>query len=102
MPYIFRVEDENFIGCYQGDKTICLEFCNKHDDYEQYPGPQHDEGIDRLPIADEICGFLSIKQLKDWFTKDELHLLKLHGYKIKRVEVIEITAIGKRQVLAIR
>jgi hypothetical protein len=107
MPYIYRVENKLKKGCYWGkhyDKKICdiigdhFWKCN----YNKHPIPEEDKGIKRYIKRNEICGFKTKKQALKWFTFKELKGLLKIGYKLKKIKVKEITAIGQKQVLAIR
>ena len=101
MNKIYRVEDEDGVGPYGRDYNV--EFLESHNcDRGKHPTPYYDPGIRRECRENEICGFLSIKQLLNWFSVNELYKLKKCGYKLKRVEVNKITAIGRFQCLAIR
>jgi len=102
MPKIYRVENEEREGCYafveDTFKILGEHFIN----LEKYPEPLIDKKIKRNPLTEEICGFLNLEQSKKWFSDIELLELEKLGYYLKEVEVKKITAIGERQVLAIR
>jgi hypothetical protein len=102
MTFIYRVESDTGRGCYTDNKDICLEFALAHNSLNGHPCPNQDKGIDRNMGNEEICGFISVRQFKQWFTKEERRALYEEGFKLKRIEVKEITAIGEKQVLAIR
>lgn len=102
---IWRVENKEGIGCYRKETGFISEyFTKKHDEYKMstHPLPQLDKGINRNMISGEICGFRNLKQAKDWFTRIDLIILKHFGFRLKQVEVIQITAIGQKQVLAVK
>lgn len=106
MKTIHRVENEEGFGCYRNkkeDKEIYAVIGShfKMGGTNKQPLPYNDKGIDRC-TRNEICGFLDLKQATNWFTPNELKGLEKLGYTLKKVIVKEITAIGKKQILAIR
>jgi hypothetical protein len=102
--YIYRVEDENGEGCYSAHLPELERMYNKHANIglPVYPQPIDDVGIQMNPEPDEICGFKDKVQALSWFSKYELRRMKKFGFELKKVEVEAITAIGERQVLAVR
>lgn len=102
--YIYRVEDENGEGCYSAHLPELERMYIKHADigFPVYPRPIDDIGIQREIDNKEICGFASIGQALNWFSKYELRRMKKFGFELKKVEVEKITGYGVRQVLAIR
>lgn len=107
MPYIYRVENKNKEGCYMGKeyekgmKTAIGSHFLKGGD-KKHPLVWKDKGMSRNSRKGEICGFKNKAQTYKWFTKKELKALSELGYKLKRVVVKKITAIGEKQILAIR
>lgn len=103
MHYIWRVQNHTNWGPYsQGHIDGDLaEMLDKHNTDNGHPTPYKDKGIDRGMEVDEICGFKDMAQVKAWFTKDELLSLYAAGFKLIRLRVWAITAIGEKQVLAI-
>jgi hypothetical protein len=101
---IYRLEDKSGIGCYRSCGIKFLDnLVKRHDrQWEKYPTPRYDIGIDREIRPKEICGFKDKIQALNWFSKYELKKLNELGFKLKEIEVAEITAIGEKQVLAIR
>jgi hypothetical protein len=103
MQEVYRVEDEDGYGCYTtSTDNFYHKHLLKHQDLERTPTPEHDRGIDRFLREKEICGFLNLEQANNWFTKKELKLLEGEGFELKKVKVRRITAIGEKQVLAVR
>jgi len=110
MKTIYRVENDEGFGCYYGksydEEADILHshfFCSSDADKRKHPLACEDRGIDRDIISgEEIFGFLNIEQAKAWFTPDELKGLEKLGYALKKVIVKEITAVGEKQVLAIK
>ena len=99
--FIYRIETDDGIGCYRFMNDF--PFLQEHnEDIEHHPTPYNDTGILRGMEEGEICGFTSLTKLKKWFTLQEIKLLRADGFTIKKVEVINITAYGEKQVLAIR
>ena len=97
MNTIFRIQNKNGNGPYVNQNLSCLAndtSCSGH------PAPYADEGIDRLAMYKERCGFHSIQQLKEWFNVQTLFELKKHGFDIVEVQG-KITARGKKQILFI-
>lgn len=95
--YIYRVENDKKEGCYKNG-AMQLNELDSHDD-ELHPHPTKDEGIKRYCMENEKCGFLNLKQVRIWFTKNELMRLRKNGYHLKRIKINKITAIGKFQIL---
>lgn len=105
MTKIWRVENKEGRGCYQGQshKPFIGDMIARHDlDEIRTPMPYNDKGIGRCSKSPEICGFVNKKQAQEWFSKDDLILLKDFGFDLKEVEVSRITATGRRQILAVR
>lgn len=101
--YIYRVEDENGEGCYSCHLEDLEKMYNRHTfNGINYPRPQEDIGIQRTTKEFEICGFKDMEQALSWFTEEDLKLLNACGFKLKKVAVLLITAVGEKQVLAIR
>ena len=99
--FIYRVEDKDGYGCYQLSDSI-WQLASHNGDTEKHPTPYYDKGIERRIVEKEICGFHSMEQLNAWFTAEEIKALAEWGFNIKQVEVEQITAVGVKQVLAIR
>lgn len=101
---IWRVEDEAGQGCYRDFGIKFLDrMMNRHDsNFTKYPIPEVDKGINRAIRPGEICGFINLEQALNWFSKYELKKLLCYGLELKEIEVKKITAIGEKQVLAIR
>jgi len=104
MNFIYRVENKEKKGCYWENlyKWKEVDYILKRHYSEYRPTPLEDFGIKREPKGTEICGFKDLKQAKEWFNNKELEELKRIGYFLKKVKVKKITAIGEKQVLAIR
>jgi hypothetical protein len=105
MIKIWRVENESGRGCYNAvNKTPGIwDIIVDHDiTPEIHPQPILDKGICRPMKSEEICGFINLSGALDWFTIEDLKVLLDSGFKLKEIEVKEITAIGQKQVLAIR
>jgi hypothetical protein len=99
MPYIWRVEDDSYAGPYQEGPEDLSE---RHNGTPDHPTPFTDNGINRMPEEYEVCGFKNLKQAKAWFNEADLAMLDEAGFKLKRVPVAKITAVGQKQVLAVR
>lgn len=103
---IWRVEDKNGIGCYQHitDHPHHYDIIIDHTENtpKDHPTPINDKGIGRFIDDDEICGFLNKEQAVKWFSERDLKELREAGFELKEVEVEKITAIGEKQILAIR
>jgi len=100
-PCIWRVENRDGYGPYMGGTEE--DWASEHHSVDTgRPTPSSDNGIGRSPDYTEICGFISIHDVKKWFKKEELLNLYACGFRLKRVPVSEITAVGEKQVLAIR
>ena len=107
MSYIYRIENKKGLGCYQffqcKNEIFNKLIAEKHDDDPiHHPMPLWDEGIDRKQKKIEISGFKNLKQLYKWFSSEDIDNLEYLGFKIQKIKVKKITAIGKCQVLAIK
>lgn len=101
MQTIWRVENNEGKGCYRYKNTKkFLEYHDLENNQKNHPCPLFDTGIDRDLFNKEICGFYSIEQAMRWFSVDDLINLKTLGFRLKKVFVKEITAIGNSQILA--
>jgi hypothetical protein len=101
--YIYRVENDDGIGCYSCHFSELEAMYIRHKKTRRKrPLPQMDKGIDRNMTEAEICGFISLRQAEKWFTKNELNKLLFFGCSLKKVKISKITARGQKQVLAIR
>ncbi len=104
---IFRIEHDNTgRGCYvdsgKQDNDWLKMMVHEHGYVSEdvHPCPREDIGIKRhIKRGDEFCGFKDMQQLHEWFTDEELCELELLGYQVVKIEDIEITAIGEKQVL---
>lgn len=65
------------------------------------PDPDINFGINWILSCCEnpIFCFLSIKQMKSWFTQNELETLYLYGFQIMEIEVKEIYRSSKHQCI---
>ncbi|KKK54217.1 hypothetical protein LCGC14_3086960 [marine sediment metagenome] len=102
MEKIWRVENQNGEGCYQTEYRLKNWICNRHDSSLKHPNPSQDKKIKRWIETIEICGFINKKQALNWFNELELTHLATEGFILKEITVTTITAIGQKQVLAIR
>lgn len=97
---IWRIENLLGVGPYQSSD---LDFLLEHGrDRTEHPGPQNDKAIKRWCEPGEICGFKDRKQMLQWFNIKQLKALRAEGFMIKRIKVQKITALGEKQVLAIK
>lgn len=83
---IYRIQDIHGVGPYWGKGSYEYDFlfwwaCQDHG---YLPTPQSD-GLIMLP--GNICGFVSIDQLENWFLDAEITKLLNHGYVIKEVTI---------------
>ncbi len=105
---VFRIEhEETGRGCYvdrYGTSTIFLDnMLERHNASSLHPSSDVDLGICRsVKLGTEFCGFKDMKQLYGWFTSEELWELENTGYHIIKIEGVEITAIGNKQVLFLK
>ena len=98
---IWRVQDRFGDGPYR--ECFDEDIIDYHDrDMKNHPAPKYDKGIGRDIEEGEICGFISLWQLNQWFSKKDLKKLKQYGYNVVRIEVSKITVAGNKQVLARR
>jgi len=105
MVKIWRVENQNGLGCYSfGEIPFIKRMIKRHNKNREYnPLPCDDIGIERdIEEGSEICGFKDKQQALNWFNKYELKQLAFLGFFLEEIEVTAITAIGQRQILAVR
>ncbi len=104
MQTIYKVENKEGKGCYRelGDHAKKILKIISKEASIQKPMRVMDKGIGRDQKYNEICGFISEGQALSWFNKKQLLKLEKYGYNLKSIEVNKITAIGRRQLLAIR
>lgn len=95
---VYRIENDDGIGPYSVDETVDLIGDHKYSN--GHPVPKKDKGIQRPQEPEERCGFLSMKQLKSWFSESEIVNLRDLGFFITELTG-KITAIGEKQVLFI-
>jgi hypothetical protein len=102
--FIYRMENERGVGPYRKEGGLSDEFFEEvlehHNRLTGRPAPC--EEFKRDIKESEICGFNSLRQIVKWFKSWERKELKRVGFKIVKREVKKITAIGKKQVLAIK
>lgn len=97
--FIYRIEQDDGLGCYRFLDEI--QWLQEHSRLNGRPCPAEDKGIERGMEDEEICGFTSLTQLKQWFKLAEIKSLREEGFTIRKIEVEKITAYGEKQVLAI-
>lgn len=97
---VFRVENNEGKGCYRDRKTLLI--LKRHLDSKKHPLPKNDILISREIEKEEICAFYDLHQVCNWFNYKELKNLKELGYTLKLVQVKQITAFGKTQILVKR
>ena len=97
--FVYRVEN------YQGEGPYTSlghrYWSDRSHDDDNHPSPQGES----LNIYKEgyICGFISLRQLNDWFNQQELKKLKELGYTIHKVTPKKgSTLVGKKQAIFIR
>lgn len=98
---VFRVENhigEGPYACSYMDRSWCTK---RHDNNPKTPRP--DESFtytDWLSVTSKhVYGFISLKDLYNWFSKRELRNLRAHGFRIKCFHVNrEDVIIGKKQL----
>lgn len=95
---VFRVENEYGYGCY------CSHMVELEDMYidhsrDRINRPITKEDIGRNWELGERHAFIDKKQALDWFSIEDLKLLDRYGFNLIELEVKEITAIGKKQIL---
>ena len=101
MDYIYRVSDNDDMGCYQSGGTL-VNGLEHHEGCDPiHPHPLYDVGIKRYPIKEERHAFESIEQAEKWFTKVEFKRMESNGYKLRKIPIskVDITAVGDCQIL---
>lgn len=95
---IYRIESDKGIGPYKSSFNFDLDI---HND-DNHPGPcqEHDNILNNFQKGVHYFGFESIKQLKEWFSLEELEELydeyfDLIEYKINKYHVL----FGNKQIM---
>lgn len=71
---------------------------DKHNfDIEKWPSPVRE--MLHYVEPGELCGFLSLKQLGEWFSNDDLVMLIRHEYNMVFLTHVKIIAKGKKQIV---
>jgi hypothetical protein len=104
---VYRVQDKQGNGAYCrnilypiGFENEISDMVHRHDvERETHPTPSEDRGLWRPPQHEEKCGFISIASLKQWFSREEIIMLAAAGFQVVKIKNVEITAIGRKQVL---
>ena len=106
---VYRVEHrKSGNGCYSHQPMFLTvqRMIDKHDGESAmsglHPNPARDIGIEHSPLTDERCGFRSLDQLHNWFTKKELKILFKANFHIVELYGVNITAVGEHQCLFLR
>ena len=68
---------------------------------KKHPSLIEDEGIQRMPEEDEVCGFASKRDIINWFTPFEIRGLIKLGYRIKIYYPSKVV-YGRKQYLFVR
>lgn len=106
MNYIYRIENQKGESCYSYKYLdaigVLLNDLDWFSETDKRVLPRGDIGIDRDPFGNEICGFVSVRQLLKWFKSWEIKRMKRLGFEVKKIPVQKITAKGCSQCLAIR
>jgi hypothetical protein len=101
---VFRIQNHNGLGPYIGSRDDNTwndkieQILGPHNGSINHPNPCDDKGISRWVESVEKCGFLSMEDLCNWFSGEEIARLEPFGYTICPVEG-EITVIGEKQIL---
>ena len=91
---IFRIENKDGTGYFNG--CICEQQMKGL--YKAINPPSLDNGINRNINEDEKCGFLNESQMYSALHRNDLKMLRRHGFDIRR-KYVECSAIGREQVL---
>lgn len=85
MPRVFRIEDAEGVGPYQGNPPGSLPLIDEHVDDPHKPAP-YDDGLGDYPPGkwrDVRFGFTSLEQMQAWFaTEEERRELANAGYRV--------------------
>ena len=101
LSTVYRIEDSTGYGPYclsYNEEPVCMTAMI---DYHNciHPTPKRDTMIGRWHNEiNESYGFVSLRQLLNWFTFDNLHMLADCGFFIVQFKA-EITAKSEHQVL---
>jgi hypothetical protein len=105
---VYRYEDKDGLGPYNAGEDDIFEY---HNNSPKHPVPRVDKvkgtgeelelaGHEKFGKWAFVCGFASMAQLDDWFTKREQRILADAGYTLWAIEVDDADVIvGRRQVL---
>lgn len=77
-----------------------FELLEHHNDGGQWPTPRLDN-IKNFPMSpgEWHCGFISLSQMKRWFTKLERERLRSYGWKFYKLEVSGEVRKGEYQCI---
>lgn len=106
MTYIYRIENQKGESCYSYKYIDAIGVLLSDKTWNEIRlnriFPEYDNGIERKILKNEICGFVSVRQLLKWFKSWEIKRMKRLGFEVKRIPVQKITARGERQCLAVK
>ena len=91
---VYRIENSRGEGPYKGRPDDWQE--EPHNSDTGRPGPYND-GISLYGDSWERFAFLSMAQLKKWFTKNEIRALADSGYIIRRFRKVRILSWSVNQ-----
>lgn len=112
--YIYRIQNMSGIGPYKAlfpcdtsepiaDENLKHWFFRVKKISNYLPPPPFDEEINRpMDLKKEICGFLNMEQVTNWFSDTDRRYLSKSGFILQKVPVKTITAQSKFQALAIK
>ncbi len=102
---VFRIQNEDGYGPYVSRFTLPIPeidiMCNKHagDAYfDSALWPTSFTECTRERGEDYRCGFINEAQLFNWFSEEEIEMLRRNGYDIVALDK-EVTVIGKNQIV---
>lgn len=97
---VYRVQNKEGYGPYvNATHPNCEQVLQRHGaDYCKWPIPD----MDGLDIRENrFCCFVSLRQLHNWFSTDDLDLLSEAGYEIELFEA-DVCGVSDKQALYVR
>ena len=99
---VYRLQDPNGVGPYNsrfGQSSAIISMCDKHEASRLWPNP-FEEHLEFK--TGNLHGFISMAQLYNWFSEEEIDMLAEFNINIEEIEAKEVCAISPNQVLFTR
>ena len=98
---IYRVEDHDGVGPYHSShRTIEIQdMADVHNRSDNWPSPYDDPEIGDSVNFYEQCGFVSIQQLFNWFTPDDIRMLLRVKFSVVLYVAVPVQKCSKKQAV---